>query len=145
MGMRKILSCLAMALFLFAFVVVCGCNLSPTVSKPSAELQSSVVDNSMQSVLQRMRISGMEFKILEINKDDLKCVMHPSVKKVIDGVQYDAWPLKIEGTAVIQHSMMRFRPGTYLVNVSYVAYCYVNSVGENKFVIEELRSNRASI
>jgi hypothetical protein len=143
--MRKIFSCVAMALFLFVSVTVFGgcSNSQGSSAGPSAEVQSNVVDVSMNSILQGTRVDGTEFEILKINKEEVKYVMHPSVKKVVKGVEYDAWPIKIDGSGVVRHRLFRWT--TYYVKMSYTAYCYVDSVGENKIIIENVQLDEKKI
>jgi len=117
-----------------------GC--SSVASNPFIEEQQNIAMNSMRSAIIKSIVTPWNVKILKINAEDFKHVFHPSVKKTIRGVQYDAWPLKVDGTAITELSSntpgLRFRQ-SYFVRISYVAYCYVNDVGERKFTNENIK------
>ncbi len=114
---------------------------STNFKSPNIEMQKSVLVNSAKDVLLGSNATPYQMKMVRLEETDMQYTLHSAVKKTVDNVQYNAWPMKISGTAIVQlnsNDFFNIRQ-KYNATFSYVAYYFVDAVGENKYVTEDVK------
>lgn len=115
------------------------------VGGPSAETQREIVLMSMKEAMV-VAGSGMTLYagVLRVNESEIKYEIHPVVKKTIDGTQYDAWPISVKGSGIVQtirNPVYIKSRRNHLVDTEYTLYYYVDSVGKSRCRIEGQANN----